>query len=215
MPKLFIICGHGDGDPGAIAFGYTEAERVRTLANRIKEFGGDNVIIGDTNKNWYKSKLVNDANIPKGSFVCELHMDSYSSSGPRGAHVIIDADFKPDGYDEALAEFISGVLPGRAQKIEKRNNLANLNRAQAAGINYRLLECGFISNAQDLSIFNEKLDYIAKGILKCFNIEVIEKVQESGKLYRVQVGAFANKENAEKLKHELEIRGYKAIIKED
>lgn len=215
MPKLFIICGHGEGDPGAIAFGYTEAERVRTLANRIKEFGGDNVIIGDPNKNWYKNKLVNNTNIPKGSLVCELHMDSWTSSGARGGHVVIDADFEPDSYDKALADFIQGVLPGRAKIIEKRNNLFNLNRAQTLGINYRLLECGFISNAHDLSIFNEKIDYIAKGILKVFGIEVIEKVQESGKLYRVQVGAFANKENAEKLKHELEIRGYKAIIKED
>ena len=32
MAKLYIICGHGAGDPGAIGCGYNEAERVRELA---------------------------------------------------------------------------------------------------------------------------------------------------------------------------------------
>lgn len=184
MPKLFIICGHGGNDPGAIGYGYTEAERVRTLAEKIKEFGGNSVTIGNTSVNWYKNNMVNNGNIPKGSLVLELHMDSNPSSGPRGAHVIIDADYKPDVYDEALAEFISGVLPGRAQKIVGRNDLANLNRAQAAGINYRILECGFISNANDLNIFNSRIDEIAKGILKCFDIEVESKNQNNQPWYQ-------------------------------
>jgi len=220
MPKLFIICGHGAGDPGAIAYGYNEAERVRALAAKIKEFGDSNVIIGDTSKNWYKSKLVNNINIPKGNVVLELHMDSNPSSSPRGAHVIIDSNLKADKYDEALAKFISGVFPGRSSTLVKRNDLANLNRAQAAGINYRLLECGFISNANDAKIFNTRMDEIAKGILKCFDIEPIIKeekpaVSTTKKMYRVQVGAFGNKANAENLVEELKSKGYNAIIKED
>ena len=37
----------------------------------------------------------------------------------------------------------------------------------------------------------------------------------SGKLYRVQVGAFSSKANAEKLAKELQSKGYSTIIKED
>lgn len=219
MPELFIICGHGAGDPGAIAYGYNEAERVRTLAAKIKEFGGDFVAIGNTNRNWYKERLVNNANVPKGSLVLELHMDSSPRVSAKGGHVIIDADFEPDKYDEALADFISGIFPGRAEKIEKRNNLANLNRAQSAGINYRLLECGFLSNADDAKTFNSRMDEIAKGILKCFDIEVISKPvtqpTTGKKMYRVQVGAFGVKANAVRLMEELKSKGYNAIIKED
>lgn len=174
---LVIICGHGAGDPGAIGNGYQEAERVRVLAQKIKEFGGDAVIIGDTSKNWYKDKLVNNNNIPKGAKVLELHMDSSANVNSKGAHVIIDADFEPDKWDKALAEYISGIFPGRAKIIDKRNNLANPNRAQAAGINYRLLECGFISNAGDVEIFNTRMDEIAKGILGCFDIAPKEEVK--------------------------------------
>lgn len=172
---LFIICGHGAGDPGAIGNGYQEAERVCVLAKRIAYFGGDEVVVGDTTKNWYKDKLVNNTNIPKGAKVLELHMDSNPDEAPRGAHVIIDADFEADKWDIALAEFISGIFPGRSEIIVKRNNLANPNRAQVAGINYRLLECGFISNPGDVEIFNSCMDEIAKGILGCFEIEVKEE----------------------------------------
>lgn len=171
---LLIICGHGAGDPGACGNGYQEAERVRALAQRIKIFGGGDVVIGDTSKNWYKSGLVNNTNIPKGAKVLELHMDKASASA-RGGHIVIDADFEPDAYDKALAEFISGILPGRSDIITKRNDLANPNRAQAAGINYRLMECGFISNAEDVKIFNTRMDDIAKGILACFNIGTKEE----------------------------------------
>lgn len=211
MPNLFIICGHGNGDPGATGNGYKEAERVRVLATKIKEYGGNNVTIGDVNKNWYESNLINNKNIPKGSVVLELHMDSSPVKSAKGAHVVIDADFKPDADDEALAKFITGIFPGRSQKIVGRNDLANPNRAQAAGINYRLLECGFISNSGDVKIFNEKIDEIAKGILKSFKIDVIEKK----KIYRVQIGAFSVKNNAIKLRDELKAKGYDAIIKEN
>lgn len=170
---LFIICGHGDGDPGATGNGYTEAERVRALAAKIKVLGGDAVEVGDTSKNWYRSGLVNNNNIPSGAKILELHMDSGAASA-RGGHVIIDADFEADQYDKALAEFISTWFPGRSQTIVKRNDLANPNRAQTAGINYRLLECGFISNAADVEVFNSKMEEIAKGILECFEIEARE-----------------------------------------
>lgn len=181
--SLFIICGHGDGDPGAVGNGYQEAERVRALADRIRYFGGDSVIIGDTSKNWYKSKLVNNKNIPSGSKVLELHMDS-GSENARGGHIIIDADFVADEYDKALAEFIGAILPGRSEKIAKRNNIANLNRAQLNSINYRLLECGFISNAEDVQVFNGRMDDIAKGIVTCFGIRnaKVQDVNGDGKV---------------------------------
>lgn len=169
MANLFIICGHGDGDPGACGNGYQEAERVRALAGMIKYFGGNSVTIGDTSRNWYADKLINNINIPKGSHVLELHMDSGASTA-RGAHVIIKGGHSADKYDIALSEFLANILPGRANKLVGRSDLANPNRAASAGINYRLAECGFISNAGDVKIFNAKMDELAKGILKAFDI---------------------------------------------
>lgn len=169
MKKLYVICGHGAGDPGACGNGYQEAERVRALGARIKALGGDNVTLGDVNRNYYADNGISKLNISKDYQIIELHMDSASASA-RGAHVIIYGGFSADEYDEALAKFLSGMFPGRANTIVGRNDLANPARAAAKGYGYRLVECGFISNATDVSIFNANIDNIAKGILNCFGI---------------------------------------------
>lgn len=171
MDKLYVICGHGAGDPGACGNGYQEAERVRVLGARIKALGGDNVILGDTSRNFYADNGISKLNISKDCQIIEIHMDSAVASA-RGAHVIIYAEFSADAYDKALAKFLSETFPGRSNTIVGRNDLANPARAAAKGYGYRLVECGFISNATDVSIFNANIDNIAKGILECFGIKV-------------------------------------------
>lgn len=171
MSKLFVICGHGAGDPGACGNGYQEAERVRALGKRIKELGGNNVMLGDVNRNYYADNGISSLTISKDYQIVELHMDSASATA-RGAHVIIKGGLNPDKYDTALAKFVSGMFPGRSVTISKRSDLANPARAYAKGYGYRLIECGFISNAEDVKVFNGGIDKLAKGILECFGIGV-------------------------------------------
>lgn len=171
MAKLFVICGHGAGDPGACGNGYQEAERVRALGKRIKELGGDSVMLGDVNRNYYADNGISSLTISKDYQIVELHMDSAAATA-RGAHVIIKGGLNPDKYDTALAKFVSGMFPGRSVTISKRGDLANPARAYAKGYGYRLIECGFISNAEDVKVFNSGIDKLAKGILECFGIGV-------------------------------------------
>ena len=96
-------------------------------------------------------------------------MDSGAASA-KGGHVIIKSGFEPDAYDNALANMLKEILPGRSTMIAKRSDLANPKRAAAKGYGYRLLECGFISNAGDVAIFNSRMDDIARGILNAFGI---------------------------------------------
>lgn len=168
MAKLFVICGHGAGDPGADGGGYTEAERVRALGRRIKELGGDAVELGDTSRNWYRDGGLNSLKTDKP--VVELHMDASGVPGAHGAHVIIKSGFEPDEYDRALADRLSAMMPGRADKLVKVSNLANVNRAARRGINYRLAENGFIDSPIDLAYFNEHVDDIARAYLEVFGI---------------------------------------------
>lgn len=169
MPKLFIIAGHGAGDPGACGNGYTEAERVRALARKIKELGGGNVILGDLNRDYYRDNGVSTLNLPKEYEIVELHMDAGQETA-RGGHVIIYIGFQADEYDKALANMLADILPGRSQLIVSRNNLANPERAAMRGYGYRLVEFGFITNAEDVKIFNTRMDDIARGVLDAFGI---------------------------------------------
>ena len=174
--KLLVICGHGAGDPGACANGYTEAERVRVLGQRIKDLGGDNVILGDINRNYYEDNGISYLDEPLDTQIIELHMDSASPSA-RGGHVIIMEGLDADEYDVALADFIGGILPGRARTLVYRGDLANPARANARGYGYRLIENGFISSEEDLYIFNNNIDALATGILSCFGFGANTSVQ--------------------------------------
>ena len=167
--KLLVICGHGAGDSGAIAYGYTEAERVRVLGQRIKDLGGDNVILGDMSRDYYADNGISYLDLPLDTQIIELHMDGAGSTA-RGGHVIVYSGVEADSYDYALAAFISNILAGRANPLQYRNDLANPYRAYVKGYGYRLLECGFITSEEDLAIFNANIDTIARGVLACFGI---------------------------------------------
>ena len=89
------------------------------------------------------------------------------------------------------------------------------------GISLSIIELGFIDNAADVKklLDNKELicRIIANAILRycekpLYSLEQ-QKEEQEGILYRVQVGAFKDKENALKLQKELINKGYKAIIK--
>ena len=180
MSKIFVIAGHGAGDPGSCGNGYTEAERVRVLAKRIKELGGGNVILGDLSRDYYRDNGVSTVNLPEEYQIVELHMDAGVPTA-RGGHVIIFGGFQADDYDKALANMLAEILPGRSQMIVGRNNLANPERAAMRGYGYRLVEFGFITNAEDVKIFNTRMDDIARGVLAAFGIKAAEDKTEENK----------------------------------
>ena len=176
MAKLLVICGHGAGDPGADGGGYTEAERVRALGARIKALGGSEVELGDTSRNWYRDGGI--SRLETSAPVVELHMDASGVPGAHGAHVIVKKGFEPDEYDRALADKLAAFMPGRAEKIVHHSELANVNRAARRGINYRLVENGFIDSEEDREKFNGHLDELARIYLEVFGITASSATSE-------------------------------------
>lgn len=189
--KLFIIPGHGAGDPGACGHGYSEAERVRALAKRIKALGGSAVTLADFSRNYYEDGGISRLSLPADTQIIELHMDSGPSEA-RGGHVIIQAGIGgPDKYDKALASSISRIFPGRSEKLVERDDLANPARAAAMGYGYRLVEHGFISNADDVHTFNARMDDIARAYLDAFGIKSSTTPKFVDGVYVVTVGKLA------------------------
>lgn len=192
MPHLYVIAGHGAGDSGSVGNGYHEEALARKLAQRIKDLGGDDVTLHPFSDNAYASNAISKLDIPKDWEIVEIHLDSGPSSA-RGGHVIINSTFSPDQYDINLANALSTILPGRSETIVKRDNLANPKRAAAKGYSYRLTENGFISNAEDMKIFNDRIDDIARAYLSAFGIGV--NVPPLGKKGSMQCIIQPNDEN--------------------
>ena len=172
MTKLYLIPGHGQGDSGAVGGGLTEADLVRRLASRIKELGGGEVETSDFSLNCYENSGMLRWTFPSGAQVVELHMDAADPSA-RGAHVIYKDGLEPDSYDRALAERLSAMMPGRANRLVGRSDLKNVNQAAIRGVPYRLVEHGFISNSSDREFFLSHIDDIARTYLDVFGISSV------------------------------------------
>lgn len=168
MTKLYVIAGHGGGDSGACGNGYEEHERVVALAQEIVARGGGEVDHWPYDQDCYGSRGMDWIN--PGCPVLELHMDS-AGPGARGGHVIIPSNYGgADVYDNAIADLMAELFPGRSNLIVERDNLRNPNVARQRGINYRLVENGFISDAGDVATFNANIGYLADRYLAIFGI---------------------------------------------
>ena len=98
--------------------------------------------------------------------------------------------------------------------VKERTDLLNMNNCRGRGVSYALLETCFISNTDDVNLYLSQNKAVARavlnGIISGFGLSSAET--EGGTLYRVQVGAFANKANAETLREELKKKGYEAFV---
>lgn len=213
--KILVIAGHGAGDCGAVGNGFREADLTRELAdytvsalNTITD-----TILYDVNRNCYRD-IKNNANGAKElfktvDFVLELHLNSHANKTAQGVEVLCKRD---SVFSRTLAEKVSNCgFSNRGVKLRK--DLLNMNFCDTIGKPYVLLECGFITNYHDISVFKNSQTKIAQAITQSFKVcyNLGEKKSNS-KLYRVQVGAFARKENAEKLQKQLLTKGFNCFI---
>ena len=142
-----------------------------------------------------------------GLYVDEANR-SWCSSSPENDHMAVTIEVANDGgepdwhvSDKALSKLIDLCLD-----ICQRNGIKKLNYTGNKNGNLTMHKW-FAPTACPGKYLESKFPYIAS--------EVNKRLSKPTKLYRVQVGAFASKSNAEKLAKELKSKGYPAIIKED
>lgn len=142
-----------------------------------------------------------------GLYVDEANR-SWCSSSPENDHMAITIEVANDGgepdwhvSDKALSKLIDLCVD-----ICQRNGIEKLNYTGTKAGNLTMHKW-FAPTACPGKYLESKFPYIAN--------EVNKRLSKPTKLYRVQVGAFANKSNAEKLAKELRSKGYSTIIKEE
>lgn len=114
-------------------------------------------------------------------------------------------------YDEVIAA--TGLKGNRATPLATAN-LAMCNGTLAPAV---LMELGFMDSTADAPIILTDAFSRAAGYALMDGIAAVaglSKRPETSTLYRVQVGAFRDRSNAERQKAELESKGYSALIVE-
>lgn len=220
--KIGIICGHGEGDPGALGCGYKEADLVRQLAPYVKKCLDPyaEVVILDTNRNWYKFFKNGGAFSFKGyDYIIELHCnagvnDPNGNGATTGIEIWVTPREKAISVEQAICKHLATL--GLKNRGVKRENFLVINCIKDQGISACLIENGFIGDRDDVTILVENMELwaskIAAGVAEGFGLKgngsaTTPPSQTTGELYRVrkswndvasQIGAYKSLDNAKR-----------------
>lgn len=183
--KMLLIAGHGQGDPGACANGYKEADLVREILLKLKNKLSDyaSVDVFDINKNMYKFlKAGNTFNFKNYDYVFEVHFnaaanDTKGDGRTTGTEILVHPSEKGTTVERAIVRNIS-ALGFKSRGVKTRSDLQNMNVCKKRqGVSYALLETCFIDDKDDMKLYVAKKDAvitaIANGIISGFNLGAV------------------------------------------
>lgn len=220
---LKVINVHAGHNPdGKIACGAVgilkESTQARLVKNEvIRQLIGLGYSVNDctcddgVNKDDVLNKIISKCNATKADLDVSIHFNSaakdYTGDGrTTGTEVYIYS--KTAGaysYAEKVTKEIE-KLGFRNRGVKAKHDLRVLRETKAPAM---LVECCFVDDADDVKLYDPltMAGAIVKGITGQTYVET-----KNDDLYRVQVGAFAKKENAEKLLADLKRSGYNGFI---
>ncbi len=183
--KILLVAGHGKGfqsnDPGAVANGYNErdfnrkyivpyvAKYLKDAGHKVYLYGGSEMSQDLFQDSAYGQRTGNHRDygmywVARQGYdaVVEFHLDA---AGPQasGGHVIIGTGLTPDAIDKGIQAVIKKHV-GVIRPIDQRNNLLNVNLAKQLGVNYRLVELGFITSTKDMKVLSTNYKAIAQDL---------------------------------------------------
>lgn len=219
MAKVILDAGHGGPEPGAMYEGRQEKDDNLQLALAVGEILQNNGVevaftrtedVYDTP--FEKAQI---ANREGGDFLISFHRNSSPEANQySGVETLV---YDNSGEKVQLAENINEALSQvgfRNLGVKERPGLVILRRSRMPAV---LVETGFLNTDADNELFDERFDEvalaIANGILQTLGQG---QVQAQERYYRVQTGAFQNREYAEDMLYQLLGQNFPAyILRED
>lgn len=176
MAKVYLNPGHGDDDPGACAFGRSEAEEVLKAAlavGPILQANGIEVAYTRTTDGGADAHMVNY--VPKVNregcdFFVSIHRNA-SGAGASGYETCVYSD---QGYSQIFADKMNAGMAdlgynNRGTKIRTDLYVLNSTSMPAA-----LVELGFIDSEKDNYLFDSRWDdmisLIARSIMEALGV---------------------------------------------
>lgn len=213
MPKVFLSAGHGGNDPGAVSNGlYEKTINLNTLLSCRAELirhGVEVVCSRTTDTNDPVQQEVIEANASDADIAVSFHANAGGGDGFEVFYYI------ENPKAEKLAKLCEKHVHMNGQNsrgLKRGNSLYFIKNTKMTSI---LVESFFVDNENDRligdTIVEQKAFGIAyaKAILEYFGIPY-EEPETS--LYRVQVGAYKDRSNADKTAKKLLKAGFEAIV---
>lgn len=216
--KVFLSAGHGGSDPGAVAFGLQEKninlQTMLACKDELERHGVTVICSRATDENDPVSQEVKEANASGADLVVSFHANA---GGGDGFEAFCNPSNAAGARLAQMAEKEVVAIGQNSRGVKNGMHLYFIKNTKATAV---LFESFFVDNDRDNDIgdtIEEQKKFgvaYAKAILAYCGITYKEKTGSVDKqiLYRVQCGAFKNKENAEVLKERLHAAGYSAFV---
>lgn len=217
---VFLSAGHGGNDPGAVAFGLSEKDiNLQTLLACRAELERHGVKVVSSrlvDENDPVAQETQEANASGADIAVSFHANAGGGDGFEAFYWSKSAEGRRLA---SLGEKYVKQLGQNSRGIKTGNHLYFVRNTQMTAV---LFESFFVDSDDRVigDLVSEQKAFgvaYAKAILEYLGITYVGETKEepvSNKLYRVQVGSYRNRENAEKLVSELEKKGYKPFIAE-
>lgn len=213
--KIYIDPGHSMVDPGAIGY-----EVERDLNEKVSKFMNEHL----------------QATYVCETKVCDISINRTSNVAAEanawGADLFVSNHFNAGGGDGYEALVYSEKRKSLGQIFEKHVKAIGQN---SRGVKYRpglavlrlsnmpavLNEGAFVDNKKDIQDWNDDHELKKLGIayaeaaaeyLKLEKKVVAPESEKSNVIYRVQVGAYSNIDNAKTMEKKLEAAGFNAMV---
>ena len=153
---------------------------------------------------------------PKTIFI-SLHANAFSSESARGTETYIakNASSTSRNFAKVLNDEVVKVMKSLDKNAKDRGvKCKDWTVIQKASMPSVLLEYAFYSNLDDLKILknnrSELVEATIKAICQYFGIEYKKEITtNTNKMYKVCIGAYKNKDNADKILKEAKSKGFK------
>lgn len=215
--KIYIDCGHGGNDSGAVNGRNYESNIVLSVGLYLKklllETGKFEVKLSRENDTYRTlEQRSKEANSWGADIFVSIHTNSAENKNANGLETYC-YKFKYRKLADHVNNGILQVIPLNNRGVKE----GNFHVIRETKMNACLTELAFISNESDLQILlNRQQDFalgIFKGILDYYHIDyTIPSEPEHKPLYIVGVGAFGDINNAKKLMNELKEKGIDTYI---
>jgi N-acetylmuramoyl-L-alanine amidase len=219
MPKVFIGVGHGGTDPGAVSNNTKEKDLNLSIALACRDMLERHGVAVNMSRTKDEddniSEEIRECNACQPDLAVDIHNNAGGGDGAEVFHSYLGGKGKTLAED-ILAEIVKAGQNSRGVKIRKNANgndyYAFIRNTTCPAV---IVECAFVDNATDLEILSTEGkrqlmgEAIAKGVLKTLGIEF---QAETGIIYRVQVGAYKVRANAEAMLKRIKEAGFDAFI---
>lgn len=212
MPKVFLSAGHGGSDPGAVANGLREKDiNLNTLIacqEVLLKHGVTVVCSRTTDADDPVSQEVKEANASKADIAVSFHANAGCGDGFEAFYYSSSVKGKKlaglcEKYVKDLGQNSRGIKTGDKLYFIKNTTMTAV-----------LVESFFVDNTADKKVGDTVAEQkafgraYAKAILEYLGIVY----KNTTPTYKVQVGAFGVRDNAEKVSKALKKAGFDSII---